>query len=140
MAKEIKKNTKKTTAVKKVVKKKAKSAVFSGSIYVQSSFNNTIISITDDNGNLISWSSAGAIGFKGAKKSTPYAASLAAAAAIEKAKSRGLSKVRVFVTGVGSGRESAVRAITNTDLQVSAIKDTTPIAHNGCRAKKPRRV
>jgi len=140
MAKETKKKVQKATTVKKVVKKKAKSPVFSGSIYVQSSFNNTIISITDDNGNLISWSSAGAIGFKGAKKSTPYAASLAAAAAIEKARSRGLSKVRVFVTGVGSGRESAVRAITNTDLQVSSIKDTTPIAHNGCRAKKPRRV
>lgn len=140
MAKETNKKVQKATTVKKVVKKKAKSPVFSGSIYVQSSFNNTIISITDDNGNLISWSSAGAIGFKGAKKSTPYAASLAAAAAIEKARSRGLSKVRVFVTGVGSGRESAVRAITNTDLQVSSIKDTTPIAHNGCRAKKPRRV
>lgn len=140
MAKEVKKTTKKVIAVKKVIKKKAKTAVFSGSIYVQSSFNNTIISITDDSGNLIAWSSAGAIGFKGAKKSTPYAASLAAAAAIEKARNRGLSKVRVFVTGVGSGRESAVRAITNTDLQVSSIKDTTPIAHNGCRAKKPRRV
>lgn len=140
MAKEVKKTVKKATTVKKVVKKKAKSLVLSGSIYVQSSFNNTLISITDDNGNLIAWSSAGAIGFKGAKKSTPYAASLAAAAAIEKARARGLSKVRVFVTGVGSGRESAVRAITNTDMQVSSIKDTTPIAHNGCRAKKPRRV
>ncbi len=134
MAKEIKKST------KKIIKKKAKAQVFSGSVYVQSSFNNTIISITDDNGNLISWASAGSIGFKGAKKSTPYAASLAAASAIEKAKSRGLSKVRVFVSGVGSGRESAVRAITNTDLEVSSIKDTTPLAHNGCRPKKPRRV
>jgi len=140
MAKEIKKTEKKAVAGKKTAKKKSKSLVLSGSIYVQSSFNNTIISVTDDHGNLLSWSSAGAIGFKGAKKSTPYAASLAAAAAIEKARSRGLSKVRVFVTGVGSGRESAVRAITNTDLQVSSIKDTTPIAHNGCRAKKPRRV
>lgn len=140
MAKEVKKITKKITPAKKVVKKKSKIMVVSGSIYVQSSFNNTIISITDDKGNLIAWSSAGAIGFKGAKKSTPYAASLAATAAIEKARARGLSKVRVFVTGVGSGRESAVRAITNTDMQVSSIKDTTPIAHNGCRAKKPRRV
>ena len=140
MAKEAKKTEVKTTSVKKVVKKKAKGPVFSGAIYVQSSFNNTIISITDDSGNLISWASAGSIGFKGAKKSTPYAASLAATAAIEKARSRGLSKVKVFVSGVGSGRESAVRAITNTDMQVSAIKDITPIAHNGCRAKKPRRV
>jgi small subunit ribosomal protein S11 len=137
MAKET---TKKNITAKKVVKKKAKSPVFSGSIYVQSSFNNTIISISDDKGNVISWASAGSIGFKGAKKSTPYAASLAAASAIEKARSRGLAKVKVFVSGVGSGRESAVRAITNTDLEVTGIKDTTPIAHNGCRAKKPRRV
>lgn len=135
MAKAIKK-----TADKKVVKKRAKTPVYSGSVYVQSSFNNTIISIADENGGVISWASAGSIGFKGAKKSTPYAAQLAAAAAIEKARARGLRKVRVFVSGVGSGRESAVRAITNTDLEVSVIKDTTPIAHNGCRAKKPRRV
>lgn len=136
MAKETKKSDKAT----KVVKKKSRTPVFSGSIYIQSSFNNTIVSITDDNGNIIAWASAGAIGFKGAKKSTPYAAQLAATAAIEKARTRGLAKVRVFVSGVGSGRESAVRAITNTDLEVSMIKDTTPIAHNGCRAKKARRV
>ena len=135
MAKEI---AKKTT--KKVVKKKSKSPVLSGSVYVQSSFNNTMITITDENGGAISWATSGSIGFKGAKKSTPYAASLAAAAALEKAKARGLRKVRVFVSGVGSGRDSAVRAITNTDLEVLGIKDTTPVAHNGCRAKKPRRV
>jgi small subunit ribosomal protein S11 len=129
---------KKTT--KKIVRKKASTPVFSGNIYIQSSFNNTIISITDDFGNAISWASAGSIGFKGAKKSTPYAAQLAAMSAIEKAKSRGFRKAKIFVSGVGSGRESAVRAMTNADLEVSIIKDTTPEAHNGCRAKKPRRV
>lgn len=135
MAKETPKKS-----AKKIVKKRAKTPVLSGSIFVQSSFNNTIISITDDNGNVIAWASSGSIGFKGARKSTPYAAQLAAAAAIEKAKGRGFSKARVFVSGVGSGRESAVRAITNTDLEVSVIKDTTPVAHNGCRPKKSRRV
>ncbi len=135
MAKE---STKKS--VKKVVRKKAKASVFAGNIYVQSSFNNTIISITDEIGNVIAWASSGSIGFKGARKSTPYAAQLAAAAAIEKAKSRGFTKAKVFVSGVGSGRESAVRAITNTDIEVASIKDTTPVAHNGCRAKKARRV
>lgn len=138
MAKETKKSTK--TSEKKVIKKRSKSPVYSGSVYVQSTFNNTIISITDDKGDVIAWSSAGSIGFKGAKKSTPYAAQLAASAALEKARARGLAKVRVFVTGVGSGRESAVRAITNTSLEVSIIKDTTPLAHNGCRPKKARRV
>jgi small subunit ribosomal protein S11 len=135
MAKET---AKKST--KKVVKKRSKTPVLSGCVYVQSSFNNTIITITDDNGGAIAAASAGSIGFKGAKKSTPYAAQLAAAAALEKARGRGLRKVRVYVSGVGSGRDSAVRAITNTDLEVSGIKDTTPIAHNGCRPKKPRRV
>jgi len=135
MAKETAKKT-----VKKVVKKKSKIPVHSGSIYIQSTFNNTIISITDEKGGVISWATSGALGFKGAKKATPYAAQLAAASAIEKAKVRGLAKVRVFVCGVGSGREAAVRAITNTDLEVSLIKDITPIPHNGCRAKKPRRV
>jgi small subunit ribosomal protein S11 len=134
------KETTKKVSVKKIVKKRAKTPVLSGSIYVQSSFNNTIITITDEKGGVIAWASAGSIGFKGARKSTPYAAQLAAASALEKARARGFSKARVFVSGVGSGRESAVRAITNTDLEVSIIKDTTPIAHNGCRAKKARRV
>lgn len=133
------KETQKNAPAKKIVKKK-KGIVLSGNIYIQSSFNNTIISITDENGNLISWASAGSTGFKGAKKSTPYAAQLAAISAIEKAKSRGFSKAKVFVSGVGSGRESAVRALVNAEIEISSIKDTTPEAHNGCRAKKPRRV
>ncbi len=133
------KETKKTDS-KKVVKKRAKSLVLSGSIFIQSSFNNTIISITDDKGGVIAWASAGSLGFKGAKKSTPYAAQLATAQAVEKAKSRGFSKANVFVSGVGSGRDAAVRALVNANIDVAVIKDTTPVAHNGCRAKKPRRV
>lgn len=124
----------------KVVKKKVRKSVLSGSIYIQSTFNNTIISITDDIGNVITWASAGSIGFKGTKKSTPYAAQLATTSAVEKAKAFGLAKAKVYVSGVGAGRESAVRALINSNLTVEIIKDVTPIAHNGCRAKKPRRV
>lgn len=124
----------------KVVKKKVKKSVYTGNIYIQSTFNNTIISVTDETGNVITWASAGSIGFKGAKKSTPYAAGLATTGAVEKAKAFGLSKVKVFVSGVGAGRESAVRALVNSNLTVETIKDITPIAHNGCRAKKERRV
>jgi len=140
MAKAIKKTDSKKIDSKKIVKKKSKTLVLSGSIFIQSSFNNTIISITDDNGGVISWASAGSLGFKGAKKSTPYAAQLATTQAVEKAKARGFSKANVFVSGVGSGRDAAVRALVSANIEVSTIKDTTPIAHNGCRAKKPRRV
>ncbi len=125
---------------KKAVRKRLKQAVHSGCVYVQSSFNNTMITVTDENGGVIAWSSAGSIGFKGTKKSTPYAAQLAATAAIEKAKSRGLSKARIYVSGVGSGRDSAVRALTNANIEMTTIKDITPLAHNGCRPKKSRRV
>ena len=126
--------------VKKTQKKKVKKTIVEGYIYIQSSFNNTIVSITDKEGNVVSWSSSGAIGFKGTKKATPYAAQLAATSAIEKAKTYGLSKADVFVTGVGPGRESAIRALINARVDVDLIKDTTPIAHNGCRPKKSRRV
>lgn len=125
---------------KKIVKKKAKSPVYTGNIYIQSTFNNTLITITDDKGGAIAASSAGALGFKGAKKSTPYAAQLAVAAAAEKAKARGLNKVNIYVSGVGPGRDSAVRALLNANIEAAFIKDVTPIAHNGCRAKKSRRV
>lgn len=130
----------KKATTKKVVKKRVKKHIVSGSIYVQSSFNNTIVTITDENGNVFASSSAGALGFKGTKKSTPYAAQLAATAAIEKAKAAGFSKARIFVNGVGAGRESAVRAFVNAKLEIESIKDTTPIAHNGCRPKKSRRI
>ncbi len=131
---EVKKST------KKVVKKRAKSVVLSGNIYIQSTFNNTMITITDENGGAIAASSAGALGFKGAKKSTPYAAQLAVSAAVEKAKTRGFSKANIYVSGVGSGRDAAVRALANANIEAGLIKDVTPIPHNGCRAKKPRRV
>jgi len=129
------------TNTKKVFKKKKSlAAVISGSVYIQSTFNNTIITVTDDNGGVIAWASAGSIGFKGSKKSTPYAASLAASAAIEKAKLRGLKKAQIFISGVGAGRDSAVRAFHNANIEVDLIKDITPIPHNGCRRKKVRRI
>ena len=132
------KETSKTA--KKIVKKKAKSPVYSGNVYIQSTFNNTLVTITDDKGGAIASSSAGALGFKGAKKSTPYAAQLAIAAAVEKAKARGFNKANIFVSGVGPGRDSAVRALASANIEASLIKDVTPIAHNGCRQKKARRV
>ena len=141
MAKEAAKPDKaKDKAKAKITKKRSKTPVVSGCIYIQSTFNNTIVTVTDEKGGAIASSSAGALGFKGAKKSTPYAAQLAVTNAMEKAKSRGFSKAIVYVTGVGPGRDSAVRALLNAGLEVSLIKDTTPLAHNGCRAKKARRV
>ncbi|MFA7253537.1 MAG: 30S ribosomal protein S11 [Patescibacteria group bacterium] len=128
------------TDKKKIVKKRAKTPVHSGSIYIQSTFNNTIITITDDKGGSIAQSSAGALGFKGAKKSTPYAAQLAVAAVVEKAKMRGFNKANIYVSGVGPGRDAAVRALGNTSIEAGIIKDVTPLAHNGCRPKKARRV
>lgn len=129
-------------AIKKIAPKrsKVKKIVQKGIIYVQSTFNNTIISVTDSSGNVISWATAGASGFKGARKSTPYAAQTAMLAVLEKVKLMGLKEVSVIVTGVGPGRESAVRALGNSGIEVVSIKDKTPISHNGVRAKKPRRV
>jgi len=124
----------------KASKKRSKTPVISGRIYIQSTFNNTLVTITDEKGGAIASASAGALGFKGAKKSTPYAAQLAVTNAMEKARPRGFAKAVVFVTGVGPGRDSAVRALLNAGLEVSLIKDTTPLAHNGCRPKKARRV
>ncbi|TSC95303.1 MAG: small subunit ribosomal protein S11 [Candidatus Berkelbacteria bacterium Athens1014_28] len=127
-------------ATKQTKKKKNLTPVYSGLVYIQSSFNNTIVTIADETGNVIAWASSGSIGFKGSKKSTPYAASLATSAAIEKAKIRGLKKVQIFISGVGSGRDSAVRAFQNANIDVEIIKDITPVPHNGCRRKKVRRV
>ena len=124
------------------VARKAKklAPVARGRIYVQATFNNTIISVTDAQGGVISWASAGGQGFKGARKATPYAAQTAMQAALDKAKLRGFQEADVFVSGVGSGREQAVRSIAGTGVAVTSITDVTPIAHNGVRAKKPRRV
>lgn len=111
-----------------------------GRIYIQSTFNNTIITLTDPEGRVLTWQTSGRAGFRGARKSTPYAAQVAMKAVLEKAPIYQLREVEVFVKGVGSGREAAVRALQGSGLQVTHIKDVTPIAHNGCRPKKPRRV
>jgi small subunit ribosomal protein S11 len=121
-------------------KKKAIRNVPIGCAYIKATYNNTIVSLTDQNGNVIGWSSAGMNGFKGPKKSTPYAAGVIVRAACDKAKPFGLRDVNVFVRGVGMGREAAVRALNTNGLNILAIKDITPIPHNGCRRRKPRRV
>jgi len=121
-------------------KKKPTRIVSVGRAYVQATYNNTIVTLTDPNGNVLGWSSAGVVGFKGPKKSTPYAASVIVKDVCDKTKDAGLKEVTVFVCGVGSGREGAVRALHANGLNVTSIKDITPIPHNGCRAPKPRRV
>ena len=122
------------------VKKKVKKVVKKGQAHIQATYNNTLVSLTDQQGNLLSWSSAGVNGFKGPKKATPYAAGIIVRSAIEKAKDYGLEEVDVFVRGVGAGREAAIRALHSHGLNVNSIKDMTPIPHNGCRPKKPRRM
>jgi len=121
-------------------KKKVKKTVYEGKVFVQATFNNTIVTVTDLNGNAVSWASAGGLGFRGAKKSTPYAAQVTAETAAKKAIDFGLKEVHVFVKGPGVGRESAIRSLGNLGLLVRSIKDVTPIPHNGCRPKKTRRV
>lgn len=123
-----------------VVKKSQKVQVLKGMANISSSYNNTIISISDAKGNVLSWSSAGALGFKGAKKSTPYAATMVAKEAVEKAKKYGLLELSITVSGIGPGREAAIRALANTGLSITSLIDDTPIAHNGVRPPKPRRV
>ena len=122
------------------VKRRERKNITSGVVHVNASFNNTMITITDEQGNAISWSSAGGMGFKGSRKSTPYAAQLAAEDAAKKAMEHGLQTVNVEVRGPGSGRESALRALQSVGLTVNMIRDVTPIPHNGCRPRKRRRV
>ncbi|MFK7998369.1 MAG: 30S ribosomal protein S11 [Polyangiales bacterium] len=129
----------KTTA-KKGGKKKVKKNIASGIAHIQSTFNNTIVTITDLNGNVVSWSTAGAKGFKGSRKSTPFAAQLAAEDAARAAQDCGMKTVAIFVKGPGAGRESALRAFQNVGMRVTLIRDVTPIPHNGCRPPKRRRV
>ena len=121
-------------------KKEKKKNISSGCVFIQATFNNTIVTVTDLMGNAISWASAGGLGFRGAKKSTPFAAQTTAETAAKKAMEQGLREVKVFVKGPGSGRESAVRSLGAIGLRVLSIKDTTPIPHNGCRPQKSRRV
>ena len=121
-------------------KKKSKKNIPSGIAHINSTFNNTIITITDTTGNTISWSSSGNKGFKGSRKSTPFAAQLAAEEAGKKAMEHGMKHVEVVIKGPGNGRESAIRALGSTGLNITVIKDITPIPHNGCRPSKRRRV
>ena len=131
----------KTEAAAPTVRRnKKKRLVDHGQAHILSTYNNTTITITDMSGNALSWSTSGKMGFKGPKKSTPYAAGSVARDAIEKAKAYGLQRVDVFVKGIGSGRESAIRGIQNNGIQVLSIHDVTPVPHNGCRPKKVRRV
>ena len=124
----------------KRTKKRVKKNIQNGVVHIQSTFNNIIVSITDTKGNLISWASAGGLSFRGNKKSTPYAAQLTAEKAAKTSMEHGLKKVEVFVKGPGAGREAAIRALQSAGLEVSMIKDVTPIPHNGCRPPKRRRV
>ncbi len=131
-------------AKKKLVKKKKKKTarvVKVGRAYIQATYNNTMVTLTDNRGDALAWASAGLAGFRGAKKATPYAAQIITKIAVQKAREEyGLEEVSVFVSGVGTGREAAIRALNANGLDITAIKDKTPVPHNGCRPKKPRRV
>ena len=127
-------------AKKAASKKRVKKNVERGQAHIQSSFNNTIVTLTDTQGNTLSWASAGGLGFKGSRKSTPYAAQMAAETATKAAQIHGLKAVEVFVKGPGSGREAAVRSLNATGLEVISITDVTPVPHNGCRPPKKGRV
>ncbi|MCX8027912.1 MAG: 30S ribosomal protein S11 [Thermodesulfovibrionales bacterium] len=127
-------------AQKKRTGKKIKKNVVSGIAHIQTTFNNTIVTITDQSGNVIAWSSAGGLGFKGSRKGTPFAAQMASETAAKKAMEMGLKHVDVYVKGPGSGRETAIRALQTSGLEITLIKDVTPVPHNGCRPPKRRRV
>lgn len=122
------------------LRRRERKSVPQGQAHIQATFNNTIITITDPNGNVLSWGTAGAAGFKGSRKSTPYAAQVAAESAARRAMDHGVRRIEVYVRGPGSGREAAIRSLSNTGLQVTSIVDVTPIPHNGCRPPKRRRV
>jgi len=126
--------------VKKKTKRKVRRTVSAGIVYIKSSFNNTVVTIADKDGNVVAWASGGLVGFKGSRKSTPFAAQISADQAAKKAVAMGMTEVEVQVVGPGSGRESAVRAIQASGLRVTAVRDRTKIPHNGCRPKKRRRV
>jgi len=128
------------TATRRKSARKTKRALSSGQVHIFASFNNTIITITDDQGNTVAWGSAGAAGFKGSRKSTPFAARLAAEQTIKAAQALGIQEVSIIVKGPGPGRESAIRAVQSMGLRVRAITDMTPVPHNGCRPPKKRRV
>ncbi len=126
--------------VRTKTKKKEKKSIASGIVHIQATFNNTIVTVTDKSGNTVAWASAGSLDFKGAKKSTPFAAQMTAENAARKAMEHGLREVDVYVKGPGAGRESAIRTLQVVGLKINLIKDVTPIPHNGCRPRKRRRV
>lgn len=128
------------TAKKVIRKRRERKNIERGAAHIRATFNNTIITVTDIEGNAISWASAGELGFKGSRKSTPYAAQMAAETAAKAAMEHGMKSVEVFVKGPGSGREAAIRALQSVGLEINMIKDVTPIPHNGCRPPKRRRV
>ena len=127
-------------AVRKTGKKKEKKNITEGIAHIQSTFNNTIVTITDMSGNVIAWSSSGLQGFKGSRKSTPFAAQMAAEDVVRKAKEQGMRKVQVYIKGPGAGRESALRSLQIAGLTITLVRDVTPVPHNGCRPPKRRRV
>ncbi|MDK7749374.1 30S ribosomal protein S11 [Brevibacterium sp. UMB10442] len=129
----------KSRASARPTRRKVKKSVVNGQAHIKSTFNNTIVSITDPTGAVISWASSGEVGFKGSRKSTPYAAQMAAESAARRAQEHGLKKVDVFVKGPGSGRETAIRSLQATGLELGTIQDVTPVPHNGCRPPKRRR-
>ena len=131
---------KKGAAASAKVRKKARKNIANGVVHIQATFNNTIVNISDKQGNTISWASSGAAGFKGSRKSTPFAAQLAAEQCAKKAMEHGLKSVEIFVKGPGGGREAAIRSLQAVGLEISLIRDVTPIPHNGCRPPKRRRV
>lgn len=133
-------NNEAQTIITKSKKKKEKRKVSTGRAYIQATYNNTIVTFTDLNGNVLAGSSAGKVGFRGAKKATPYAATIIVKDVYEKVKDYGLREVHVFVKGVGIGRESAIRSLNANGLHILSIKDITPVPHNGCRKCRPRRV
>ena len=133
--------SKKASAVKSQARRRKElKKVDKGQAHIQSTFNNTLVTITDLNGNAISWSSAGSLGFKGSRKGTPYAAQMAADTAVKAAKEHGLRQLEVYIKGPGAGRESAIRALAAAEIEITLIKDVSPIPHNGCRPPKRRRV
>lgn len=132
--------TKKTTKTKITKKAKVFIPVTSGRLYVKATFNNTLVTFTDSKGNVISWANTGSVGFKGARKSTPFAATTTIEEAFKKAKEKGVSNIDVYLKGPGPGRDAALRVLRNSGLEVNLIADITPVPHNGCRPKKPRRA
>lgn len=140
MNKKIEEASSEVAKKEKKIKKKNLKGVTSGVVHIQATFNNTIVSITDRQGNVISWASPGTVGFSGSKKSTPFAAQVAASNAAKQAKDFGMQSVDIYVNGPGSGRESAIRAVQAAGLMVTSIRDVTPMPHNGCRPRKKRRV